>query len=266
MDKSCSGNTSAYSTGGAPALWRSRWYSAAKRGSICAVAGSTLLAAIAVLVMSLGGGRGAAMSIFIALPILSLAGIAWGAVKPRAYPPDRKPAALKFAAMICIVLPMALLFCVHAWAITGFFAAASGESLDGSADVYDPATTGRAGRFVAKYVPPGARNFKCEGFSGWGGSVRFSCEVGESNFLAHAAANGVELRRDDPFFNANPATTGERLGEGFVRDGTPFFNYLTGGVCPKRYWCHRWIFPNYGGWTILYDIDSGILHGHYSAN
>ena len=259
-------DTSAYSTEDASALWRSRWYSAAKRGALCAVAGSTLSAAIAFLFMSLGVGRWAAAPIFITPPALALAGIVWGAVKPRAYPTDRKPAALKFVAMICIALPMSLLFCIHVWALACIFFVSSGESLDCSADVYDPAATGRAGRFVAKYVPPGARNFRCEGSSGWGGSVRFSCEVGESNFLAHAAANGVELRRNDPFFNANPATANERLEEGFVRDGTPFFSYLTGGACPERYWCHRWVFPNYGGWTILYDIDSGVLHGHYSAN
>ena len=128
-------------------------------------------------------------------------------------------------------------------------------------EVFDAATTGRAGRFVEKYVPAGAKDFRCKGHAGWGGRVRFSCEVGESESLAHAAANGVELRRNDPSFNANPATASDPFCAGArnVAD-------LAGGEVPERYWFHGWVFPNLGGWFLVYDIDRGVLHGSYSAN
>ena len=250
-----------------PAAWRSRWYSAATRGTVGAIAGTAFAAAVAFLFLSLGIGPWAAVPVAVAPPLAMLAGIVWGAVRPRAYAPARKPAPELIAAMAIFGIPLALFLCFLVWVSAVFFVGTSGERLDFSADVFDAAATRRGGRFVertATFVPPGATNFRCEGYSGWGGAVRFSCEVGESNFLAHAAANGVELRSDDPTFSADPATA--EWCRGYMPDGTPFLDCLTDGTRPERFWYHDRRFENGGGWTVLYDIDRGVLYGYYNAN
>ena len=174
---------------------------------------------------------------------------------------------MEIAGMTFLTLPIVILLCGVVWVTSAFVAGTSGERIDCSAEVFDPATLWRrGGRFaarVAKFVPAGARNFRCEGYSGWGGTVRFSCEVGESNFLAHAAANGVELRRDDDTFNANPDTNGNPAYRGI---GQSTLLSIPDGQRPERFWFHGWIYSNYGGWAVLYDIDRGILYGHYSHN
>ena len=252
-----------------PALWRSRWYSAAKRGTVGVVAGTAFAAVVAFLFLSLGIGPWAIIPVTVAPPLALLAGVVWGAVRPRDYAPARKPGPEVIAGMVFFGIPLALLLCFVAWVTAAFSVGTSGERLDFSADVFDAAAVRRGGRFVertATFVPPGSKNFRCEGYSGWGGAVRFSCEAGESNFLAHAAANGVELRRDDPTFSADPATAEWSRGERFMSDGKPFLDYLTDGTCPERFWYHDRRFENGGGWTILYDLDRGVLHGYYNAN
>ena len=81
--------------------------------------------------------------------------------------------------------------------------------------------------------------------------------------LAHAAANGVELRRDDDTFNANPDTNGNPAYRGI---GQSTLLRIPDGQRPERFWFHGWVYSNYGGWAVLYDIDRGVLYGHYSAN
>ena len=252
-----------------PAPWRSRWYSAAIRGTVGVVAGTAFAAAVAFLFLSLGVGPWAMIPVAVAPPLAMLAGIVWGAVRPRPYAPARKPSPEVIAAMAIFGIPLALFLSFLVWVTAVFSVGTSGERIDCSAEVFDPAALGRRGRFVAKtakFVPAGARNFRCEGYSGWGGAVRFACEVDESSFLAHAAANGVELRRDDSSFNANPDTVDEFSGESYMPDLTPFLDYLAGGVRPERFWYHSWRFGNGGGWHVLYDIDRGLLYGYYCAN
>ena len=243
------------------ALWRSRWYSAAKRGMLGALAGAALSAAVAFLFLALGIGPWGVGPVVAAVPLLAVAGIVWGARRPRAYTDAGKPNPMEIAGLVFLVLPIALCLAACVWAMSVFAVGTAGDSFDCSVEVFDAATTGRAGRFVEKYVPAGAKDFRCKGHAGWGGRVRFSCEVGESEFLAHAAANGVELRRNDPSFNANPDTASDPFCAG-VRNVAD----LAGGEVPERYWFHGWVFPNLGGWFLVYDIDRGVLHGSYSAN
>ena len=248
------------------ALWRSRWYSAAKRGMLGALAGAALSAAVAFLFLALGIGPWGVGPVVAVVPLLAFAGIVWGARRPRAYTDAGKPNPMEIAGLVFLVLPIALCLAACVWAMSVFAVGTAGDSFDCSAEVFDVAATGRAGRFVEKYVPAGAKDFRCKGYAGRGGRVRFSCEVGESNFLAHAAANGVELRRDDPTFSADPATAEWCRGKRFMSDGTPFLDHLTDGTRPERFWYHDRRFENGGGWTVLYDIDRGVLYGHYSAN
>ena len=77
------------------------------------------------------------------------------------------------------------------------------------------------------------------------------------------AANGVELRRDDDTFNANPDTNGNPAYRGI---GQSTLLRIPDGQRPERFWFHGWVYSNYGGWAVLYDIDRGILYGHYSHN
>ena len=51
-----------------------------------------------------------------------------------------------------------------------------------------------------------------------------------------------------------------------MSDGTPFLDHLTDGTRPERFWYHDRRFENGGGWTVLYDIDRGVLYGYYCAN
>ena len=253
-----------------PAAWRSRWYSAATRGMLGAIAGAGIAAMLAALAMVFAVPFKILAGPLIVLPPLAvLGGIVWGAVRPRAYTPAGRPNPLEIAGMAFLMLPIVIFLCGIVWMVSAFVAGTSGERLDFSADVFDAVAVRRGGRFVertATFVPPGATNFRCEGYSGWGGAVRFSCEVGESNFLAHAAANGVELRRDDPTFSADPATAKWSRGSRYFPDGTPFLDRLTDGTRPERFWYHDRRFGNGGGWTVLYDIDRGVLHGYYNAN
>lgn len=76
-------------------------------------------------------------------------------------------------------------------------------------------------------------------------------------------ANGVELRRDDDTFNANPDTNGNPAYRGI---GQSTLLRIPDGQRPERFWFHGWVYSNYGGWAVLYDIDRGILYGHYSHN
>ena len=262
-------NPSEQNASAAPAPWRSRWYSAAIRGTVGVVAGTAFAAAVAFLFLSLGVGPWTMIPVTVAPPLAMLAGIVWGAGRPRPYAPARKPSPEVIAAMVVFGIPLALFLSFLVWVTAVFSVGTSGERLDFSADVFDADAVRRGGRFVertATFVPPGATNFRCEGYSGWGGAVRFSCEAGESNFLAHAAANGVELRRDDPTFSADPATAEWSRGKRFMSDGTPFLDHLTDGTRPERFWYHDRRFENGGGWTVLYDIDRGVLYGYYCAN
>ena len=72
-----------------PALWRSRWYSAAKRGTVGVVAGTAFAAVVAFLFLSLGIGPWAIIPVTVAPPLALLAGVVWGAMRPRAYAPAR---------------------------------------------------------------------------------------------------------------------------------------------------------------------------------
>jgi hypothetical protein len=252
-------NPSAQADSAAPAQWRSRFHSSVKRGLVSILAAGVASIALAGLSRVFGQSRLAPLFLFVP-PAMILAGFVWGAVSPRRY--DGEPSGPYTGCLVGMLIP-SFLFCGLVWVFASFFFMASGDSIDHSADVYDPAESWAGRWIVEQFVPAGATNFRCTGDSGWGGGVAFSCEVDESNFLAHAAANDIELRRDDPTFNANPDTN-ERPGYRGV-DRSSLLHLPEGGV-PERFWFYGWTFPNHGGWAVLYDIDRGVLYGHYSAN
>ena len=229
-----------------------------KHGLLAVLAATAAEIVLAGLAMEFG--KRFAFLFLVVPPCLILAGFAWGAIRPRRY--ANEPSGPHTGCLVGLLVPAFILF-GFGWMVSAFFVAMPHEPIERSAEVYDPAESWDGRWVVEKFVPAGARNFRCEGFSGLSGSVRFSCEVGESNFLAHAAANGVELRRDDDTFNANPDTNGNPAYRGI---GQSTLLCIPDGQRPERFWFHGWVYSNYGGWAVLYDIDRGILYGHYSHN
>ena len=158
-----------------------------KRGLLAVLA--AVAAEIALALLAAEFGSAVSSFFYFVPPCLILAGFVWGAVRPRLYADG--PAGPHTGCLAGLLVPAFLLFGL-VWMGSAFLVWTSEGQIDRSADVYDPAETWKGQWTVEPFVPAGARNFRCEGRCGFGGTVRFSCEVSEQDFLAHAASNNVE--------------------------------------------------------------------------
>ena len=227
-----------------------------KRGLLAVLA--AVAAEIALALLAAEFGSAVSSFFYFVPPCLILAGFVWGAVRPRLYADG--PAGPHTGCLAGLLVPAFLLFGL-VWMGSAFLVWTSEGQIDRSENVYDPAKTWKGQWTVEPFVPAGARNFRCEGRCGFGGTVRFSCEVSKQDFLAHAASNHVELRRDDASFNANPATAGSRRFDG--TDPSLWLD-IPEESFPEHFWFHGWVNHNNGGRAVVYDIDRGILYGFWS--
>ena len=227
----------------APAPWRSRWYSAAKRFGIATPA--SIVLTVLGLCVGIGG------VIFMILPIIAAV---WGFVSPAPY--GERPTVGNRIGVAALGL-LGLLFLAGVllffWMALAMF---HGTDARLQADIFDRSAAPRWSVLLA-CTPEGARNVRWEGNgSSFGGHETLCCETTEDAFLALAEEKGIELRRDDRTFNANTNTAWMTPPDPVPPDAPP----------PERFWFHAWIQSNCGGRYLLFDIDRGVLYGKYSSN
>ena len=117
---------------------------------------------------------------------------------------------------------------------------------------------------VDAMIPPEASKIRFTGFGGgvmmgWGRHAEFSCTTTEADFLKFASAHGYALETNR-FANANRTCNPNGTSSGWNADS------WVGKSEPRRYLTYKNIRGNGGGITLVFDLDTRILFGHYSSN